>query len=163
MNWDCDELQTMAHLLCCRLLDEPCSPKHLIIVTAGKGMCPLVATCYVTGTREEHISVLFKHFKYRNSTTFSQQISTSAAFNCAEGGGGKLQYNVIYWQHSVHAFQLHPFWTQTIQWLCSGIWCTPWGWPYGWVTISRLPLFFTIWCQGNAGHIYLTTDTTFLK
>ena len=33
VNSDCGELQTMAHLLCCRLLDEPCFSEDLITIT----------------------------------------------------------------------------------------------------------------------------------
>ena len=39
VNCDCGEPQTMAHLLCCRLLDEPCSPEDLTIVTERATAC----------------------------------------------------------------------------------------------------------------------------
>ena len=39
VNRDCGELQTMAHLLCCRLLDEPCSPEDRTIVTERAKAC----------------------------------------------------------------------------------------------------------------------------
>ena len=41
LRWrhDCGEPQTMAHLLCCRLLDEPCSHKDLITATERAKAC----------------------------------------------------------------------------------------------------------------------------
>ena len=39
VNCDCGEPQTMAHLICCRLLDEPCSPEDLTIVTERAKVC----------------------------------------------------------------------------------------------------------------------------
>ena len=40
-NCDCGEPQTMAHLLCCRLLDVPCFPKDLSSLSqSGQGVCP---------------------------------------------------------------------------------------------------------------------------
>ena len=38
-NCDCGEPQTMAHLLCCRLLDEPCSSEDLITVIERAKAC----------------------------------------------------------------------------------------------------------------------------
>ena len=57
VNCDCGELQAMAHLLCLRLLDEPCAPEDLIGITeraaAGKGVCPEVSKCCVKDTRDK--------------------------------------------------------------------------------------------------------------
>ena len=40
VNCDCGELQTMTHLLCCRILDEPCSPKTSSLSQRGQGCVP---------------------------------------------------------------------------------------------------------------------------
>ena len=39
VNCDCGEPQTMAHPLCCQLLDDPCSPEDLTIVTERATAC----------------------------------------------------------------------------------------------------------------------------
>ena len=39
LNCNCGELQTMAHLLCCRLLDEACTAEDLVTVTERAKAC----------------------------------------------------------------------------------------------------------------------------
>ena len=39
VNCDCGEPQTMAHLLCCRLLDEACTAEDLVTVTVRAKAC----------------------------------------------------------------------------------------------------------------------------
>ena len=55
VNCDCGEPQTMAHLLCCRLLDEPCSPEDLTIVTERATACASMWQHLVWRTRGKKI------------------------------------------------------------------------------------------------------------
>ena len=63
VNCDCGEPQTMPHLLCCWLLDEPSiasrktSPHNR--QREGKGVCPEVATHCVKDTTEQDLRTLF--------------------------------------------------------------------------------------------------------
>ena len=53
VNCDCGEPQTMAHLICCRLLDEPCSPEDLTIITERAKACARMCQHLVRRTREK--------------------------------------------------------------------------------------------------------------
>ena len=67
-NYDCGEPQTMAHLLWCRLLEEPCSPEDLTIVTERATACTRMWQHLKDMREEERRKHCFLHLPNANET-----------------------------------------------------------------------------------------------